>query len=128
MDLLCGFGVDVMENCLGVDIHSDGKDIPKEVLAKLAQFDPDGDAIRVRLHTGRLDTLTDETVKGPAPAPAAPDEQPVPAVIEDGDQIYHGEDAPADAIPGGASPVGELPQAKGEDIQPARHDLLPPGE
>ncbi len=123
MDLLCGFGVDVMENCLGVDIHSDGKDIPKEVLAKLAQFDPDGDAIRVRLHT-----LTDETVKGPAPAPAAPDEQPVPAVIEDGDQIYHGEDAPADAIPGGASPVGELPQAKGEDIQPARHDLLPPGE
>ena len=37
-------------------------------------------------------------------------------------------DAPADAIPGGASPVGELPQAKGEDIQPARHDLLPPGE
>ncbi len=128
MDLLCGFGVDVMENCLGVDIYSDGKDVPKEVLAKLAQFDPDGDAIRVRLHTGRLDTLTDETVKGPAPAPAAPDEQPVPAVIEDGDQIYHGEDAPADAIPGGASPVGELPQAKGEDIQPARHDLLPPGE
>ncbi len=128
MDLLCGFGVDVMENCLGVDIHSDGKDIPKEVLAKLAQFDPDGDAIRVRLHTGRLDTLTDETVKGPAPAPAAPDEQPVPAATEDGDQIYHGEDAPADAIPGGASPVGELPQTKGEDIQPARHDLLPPGE
>lgn len=128
MDLLCGFGVDVMENCLGVDIHSDGKDIPKEVLAKLAQFDPDGDAIRVRLHTGKLDTLTDETVKGPAPAPAAPDEQPVPAVTEDSDQIYHGEDAPADAIPGGVSPVGELPQAKGEDIQPARHDLLPPGE
>lgn len=128
MDLLCGFGVDVMENCLGVDIHSDGKDIPKEVLAKLAQLDPDGGAIRVRLFTGRLDTLTDETVKGPAPAPAAPDEQPVPAVTEDGDQIYHGEDAPADAIPGGASPVGELPQAKGEDIQPARHDLLPPGE
>lgn len=126
--LSCGIGVDVTENCLGVDIYSDGKDIPKEVLVKLAQFDPDGDAIRVRLHTGRLDTLTDETVKGPAPAPAAPDEQPVPAVIEDGDQIYHGEDAPADAIPGGVSPVGELPQTKGEDIQPARHDLLPPGE
>ena len=52
----------------------------------------------------------------------------IKSVIEDGDQIYHGEDAPADAIPGGASPVGELPQAKGEDIQPARHDLLPPGE
>lgn len=126
--LSCGIGVDVTENCLGVDIYSDGKDIPKEVLAKLAQFDPDGDAIRVRLFTGKVDTLTDETVKGPAPAPAAPDEQPVPAVIKDGDQIYHGEDAPADAIPGGASPVGELPQAKGEDIQPARHDLLPPGE
>jgi hypothetical protein len=126
--LSCGIGVDVTENCLGVDIYSDGKDIPKEVLVKLAQFDPDGDAIRVRLFTGKVDTLTDETVKGPAPAPAAPDEQPVPAVIEDGDQIYHGEDAPADAIPGGASPVGELPQTKGEDIQPARHDLLPPGE
>lgn len=126
--LSCGIGVDVTENCLGVDIYSDGKDIPKEVLAKLAQFDPDGDAIRVRLHTGKLDTLTDETAKGPAPDPAAPDEQSVPAVTEDSDKIYHGEDAPADAIPGGVSPVGELPQTKGEDIQPARHDLLPPGE
>ncbi len=126
--LSCGIGVDVTENCLGVDIYSDGKDIPKEVLVKLAQFDPDGDAIRVRLHTGRLDTLTDETVKGPAPVPAAPDEQAVPAVTEDSDKIYHGEDAPADAVPGGVSPVGELPQTKGEDIQPARHDLLPPGE
>ena len=126
--LSCGIGVDVTENCLGVDIYSDGKDIPKEVLVKLAQFDPDGDAIRVRLFTGKVDTLTDETVKGPAPDPAAPDEQAVPAVTEDSDQIYHGEDAPADAIPGGVAPVGELPQTKGEDIQPARHDLLPPGE
>lgn len=126
--LSCGIGVDVTENCLGVDIYSDGKDIPKEVLAKLAQFDPDGDAIRVRLFTGKVDTLTDETVKGPAPVPVAPDEQSVPAVTEDSDKIYHGEDAPADAIPGGMSPVGELPQTKGEDIQPARHDLLPPGE
>ncbi len=126
--LSCGIGVDVTENCLGVDIYSDGKDIPKEVLAKLAQFDPDGDAIRVRLFTGKVDTLTDETVKGPAPVPAAPDEQAVPAVTEDSDKIYHGEDAPADAVPGGVSPVGELPQTKGEDIQPARHDLLPPGE
>ena len=126
--LSCGIGVDVTENCLGVDIYSDGKDIPKEVLVKLAQFDPDGDAIRVRLFTGKVDTLTDETVKGPAPVPAAPDEQAVPAVTEDSDQIYHGEDAPADAVPGGVSPVGELPQTKGEDIQPARHDLLPPGE
>lgn len=126
--LSCGIGVDVTENCLGVDIYSDGKDIPKEVLVKLAQFDPDGDAIRVRLFTGKVDTLTDQTVKGPAPIPAAPDEQAVPAVTEDSDQIYHGEDAPADAVPGGVSPVGELPQTKGEDIQPARHDLLPPGE
>lgn len=126
--LSCGIGVDVTENCLGVDIYSDGKDIPKEVLAKLAQFDPDGDAIRVRLFTGKVDTLTDETVKGPAPVPVAPDEQSVPAVTEDSDKIYHGEDAPADAVPGGVSPVGELPQTKGEDIQPARHDLLPPGE
>ena len=128
--LSCGIGVDVTENCLGVDIYSDGKDVPKEVLAKLAQFDPDGDAIRVRLHTGRLDTLTDETVKGPEPDPAAPDEQAVPAVTEDADKIYHGEDAPADAVPGGARPVGELPQSKGvrETSQPAQYDLPPLGE
>ncbi len=126
--LSCGIGVDVMENCLGVDIYSDGKDVPKEVLAKLAQFDPDGDAIRVRLHTGRLDTLTDETVKGPAPAPAAPDEQPVPAVIEDGDQIYHGEDAvpggavisDGAAVPGGAQPMEKFPAVtEKEKAQPA---------
>ena len=74
------------------------------------------------------ESLVADKPEPPAPAPAAPDEQAVPAVTEDSDQIYHGEDAPADAVPGGVSPVGELPQTKGEDIQPARHDLLPPGE
>ena len=111
---------DMKANYLEVDFSGIPSD---EALAFLAQLDPDGDAIRVQALTGKVDTLTDETVKGPAP-----DEQPVPAVTEDGDKVYHGEDAPADAVPGGVSPVGELPQTKGEDIQPARHDLLPPGE
>ena len=103
MDLLCGFGVDVMENCLGVDIHSDGKDIPKEVLAKLAQLDPDGGAIRVRLFTGKLDTLTDEIVKGPAPGGVT---QPAPGAVADG-QGQETQQTAADP-----NTMGELPQEK----------------
>lgn len=135
--LSCGIGVDVTANCLGVDLYSNGQTIPDGILAKLAQLDPDGDAIRARLFTGTLDTLTDEIVKGPAPDPVAPEERTAPAVTEDGEpiptpvdggKVYHGEDVPEDAVPGGARPAEELPQTKGEDIQPARHDLLPLGE
>lgn len=98
-----GIGVDVMENCLGVDIYSDGKDVPKEVLAKLAQFDPDGGAIRVRLYTGRLDTLTDETVKGPVPGGVT---QPAPGAVEDGEE-QESQQTAADP-----NTMGELPQEK----------------
>ena len=97
-----GIGVDVMENCLGVDIYSDGKDVPKEVLAKLAQFDPDG-AIRVRLFTGTLDTLSDETVKGPAPGGVT---QPAPGAVEDGEE-QESQQTAADP-----NTMGELPQEK----------------
>ena len=81
--LSCGIGVDVTANCLGVDIYSDGSPVPDAVLAKLAQLDPAGDAIRVRVFTGRLDTLTDEIVKGPAPGGVT---QPAPGAVEDAER------------------------------------------
>ena len=109
--LFCGIGVDVMENCLGVDLYSDGKDIPKEVLVKLGQLDPKGDAIRVRVFAGKLDTLTDEAVKGPA-ANSEPDAYaPVPGGVthptaEEGEQMKE-EDRAA---------VYDLPQGKDDVI------------
>ena len=118
--LNCGIGVDVIANCLGVDLYSDGQTIPDSILAQLAKLDPDGDAIRVRLYTGRIDTLTDEIKKGPAP------DSGEPAPVRDGDaSVYHGADAPADAAPGGARPAEDLPQSKGEECQTAHYDLLP---
>lgn len=130
--LNCGIGVDVMANCLGVDLYSNGQTIPDSILAELAKLDPAGDAIRVRLFTGKLDTLTDDMVKGPAPvdpeARATPavteDGEPVPTPIDMSDPVYHGADAPADAVPGGASPAEDPPETK-EASQPARYDLLP---
>lgn len=67
--LSCGIGVDVTANCLGLDLYSDGAVIPNGILAKLAHLDPDGDAIRVRVFTQTMNTLTDEVKKGPAPVP-----------------------------------------------------------
>lgn len=52
--LRAGVGVDVMDNCLGVDLYSDGAAVPDSVLAALAHLDPDGDAIRVRVFTEAL--------------------------------------------------------------------------
>ena len=126
--LSCGIGVDVIANCLGVDIYSGGAVIPDSVLAELARLDPAGDAIRVRLFTGKLDALTDEAVKGSAPdvplaTPAlTKDDAPHPTPV-DGDKVYHGENIPADAVPGGAY-AGELPEGK-EEGKAARYDLLP---
>lgn len=126
--LSCGIGVHVMDNCVGVDLYGDGAAVPDDILAELAQLDPDGDAIRVRLFTGKLDALTDKAVKGSAPdvplaTPAlTKDDAPHPTPV-DGDKVYHGENIPADAVPGGAY-VGELPQAK-EEGQSAHYDLLP---
>lgn len=90
--LNCGIGVYVMDNCVGVDIYSDGADVPNAVLAELARLDPAGDAIRVRLFTGKIDTLTDEIMKCP-PELAAPDggmpapggkTEPAPGTVEEG--------------------------------------------
>lgn len=129
--LCAGVGVDVMDNCLGVDLYSDGAAVPDDILARLAHLDPDGDAIRVRLFTGKLDALTDEAVKGstsdvPLATPAlTKDDAPHPTPV-DGDKVYHSEDAPADAVPGGAY-AGEPPQAKEEGRQ-VHYDLLPGDE
>lgn len=132
--LSCGIGVDVAANCLGVDLYGGSGSVPEGVLARLADLDPDGDAIRVRVFPGTLSNA-DEAVKGPGgdvplATPAPPDqrkgpaEECVPAVTTDGAKVYHkedaptvngvkvyhGEDAPADAVPGGAD-VGGLPKA-----------------
>ena len=143
---LTSIAPDMMANRLDVGFC----DIPSDaVLAFLAQLDPDGDAIQVRVFTGKPNTL-DNMVKAPAREPADPEaratpaEEPTPtpadgdapdayapapggvtpATTADGSaKVYHGEDAPVDAVPGGAY-VGEPPQAK-EEGRPARCDLLP---
>lgn len=105
--LSCGVGVDVAANCLGVDIYSDGAVIADEILAKLAHLDPGGDAIRVRLFTGKLDTLTDDIMKCP-PESLSPEDRATPAVP--GGVV---EDQP-DKLPG---------IEKTEEGQSARYDL-----
>lgn len=124
--LNCGIGVDVIANCLGVDLYSNGQTIPDSILAELAKLDPAGDAIRVRLFTGKLDTLTDDMVKGPAPVD--PEARATPATtVDGGETIYHGADAPADAVPGGATPPQDGIQTGGEPEEGklAHYDLLP---
>lgn len=130
--LNCGIGVDVVANCLGVDLYSDGATIPDSVLAGLAKLDPDGDAIRVRLFTGKLDTLTDEFKSVPEPADseaqATPaitaDDEPTPTPIDDGGPVRHDDEPDAYApAPGGARSAGEPSQVK-EASQPAHYDLL----
>lgn len=123
--LNCGIGVDVMANCLGVDLYSNGQTIPDSILAELAKLDPAGDAIRVRLFTGKLDTLTDDMVKGPAPAPVEPEARATPATaVDGGETVYHGEDAP---IAGGTTQSQNGTQKCGEPEEGklAHYDLLP---
>lgn len=127
-ELNCGVGVDVMANCLGVDLYSNGQTIPDSILAQLAKLDPAGDAIRVRLFTGKLDTLTDDMVKGPAPAPVDPEVRATPATtVDGGETVYHGADAPADIVPGGATQPQGGAQTGGEPEEGklAHYDLLP---
>lgn len=102
--LRCGVGVDVTANCLGVDVYSDGAEIPDSVLAELAQLDPTGDAVRVRVFTQAMSPLTNEIKKD-----LAPDVISTPA-------------------PGGARefPEEEVP-AYTENCQPAQYDILPRG-
>lgn len=122
--LSCGIGVDVTANCLGVDLYVYGGSVPDAVLAKLAELDPDGDAIRVRVFTGRLDTLTDTAATGPAPAPVDPEARATPATTADGGEtVYHGEDA----VPGGVTQPQGGTQTHGEmeEGKLAQYDLLP---
>lgn len=116
--LNCGVGVDVIANCLGVDLYSNGQTIPDSILAQLAKLDPAGDAIRVRLFTGKLDALTDDMVKGPAPVD--PEARATPT---DGDEP----DAYAPAPAGKTEPAPGAVQDGGarETAQPAHYDLLP---
>lgn len=103
--LACGIGVDVMANCLGVDLYSDGAAIPDDVLAALAHLDPDGDAIRVRLFTGAISAY--DAVKGPASADSK---------------------AIATPSPGGRQEAPDDPLEAKEAEQSAHYDLLPGGE
>lgn len=123
----CGVGVDVMHNCLGVDIYGDS--VPDETLAVLAALDPDGDAIRVRLFTGKLDTLTDQEIKGPAPAPVDPEVRDTPALTDDGKDTtaFVENGAP---VPGGVTQPQDGTRKCGETEvgQPAQYGLLPAGE
>lgn len=96
------YGVYVMDNCLGLDFYGQ---IPSDaLLAALAELDPAGDAIRIQVFAGGSLQVTDE------------------------EAANAGQDAPADALPGGARPEAP-PQDKGaqETPQPACYDLLTPG-
>lgn len=96
---LTSIAPDVMANCLDVSFC----DIPSDaVLAFLAQLDPDGDAIRVEAFADKMDTLTDEVVKGPAPGGVT---QPANGPAEDA-----GGETPQ--IAADPNTMGELPQAK----------------
>lgn len=61
-----GFGVDVIENRLTVDVYGGG--ISNEVLAGLARLDPEGDAVLVRVFPDALSVM-DEVEKAPGPEP-----------------------------------------------------------
>lgn len=77
--LTCGIGVDVMANCLGVDLYSDGAAIPDDILARLAHLDPDGDAIRVQVFKGAsISPGGDVSLSTPSPGGwrEAPDDLP----------------------------------------------------
>lgn len=96
-----GFGVYEEENCIQMDCRS----VPSDAtLTALAELDPDGDAIQVRV-ASEQDIHTD-TVKGPLPGGA-----------QDGQPADDSADPPAvreSAVP--AAFVEELPQAKQEPV------------
>lgn len=82
--LTCGVGVDVTANRLGVDLYNE-ETAPefKKVLAALAELDPAGDAIQVRVFAGQTNTLTDGAVDDPIPAPVPGGiTEPAPGTVE----------------------------------------------
>lgn len=82
--MTCGVGVDVTANRLGVDLYNE-ETAPefKKVLAALAELDPAGDAIQVRVFAGQTNTLTDGAVDDPIPAPVPGGiTEPAPGTVE----------------------------------------------
>lgn len=82
--LTCGVGVDVTANRLRVDLYNE-ETAPefKKVLAALAELDPAGDAIQVRVFAGQTNTLTDGAVDDPIPAPVPGGiTEPAPGTVE----------------------------------------------
>lgn len=82
--LTCGVGVDVTANRLGVDLYNE-ETAPefKKVLAALAELDPAGDAIQVRVFAGQTNTLTDGAADDPIPAPVPGGiTEPAPGTVE----------------------------------------------
>lgn len=122
--LACGIGVDVIANCLGADLYSGGAAIPDGVLAELARLDPAGDAIRVRVFTQSMTTLTDEIKKGPVPggktepvfdgARAEPNVEPAPTPVEDSEWSIPAEE-PVE--------IDELPENKYDALKEADAQL-----
>jgi hypothetical protein len=86
----CGAGVDVIANRLGVDLYNE-ETAPgfKKALAALAELDPAGDAIQVRVFAGQTNTLTDGAADPiPAPVPGGVTE-PAPGTVEN-DSVQEG--------------------------------------
>ena len=89
--LTCGIGVDVIANRLGVDLYSE-ETTPefKKVLAALAELDPAGDAIQVRVFAGQINTLTDGAADDPIPTPVPGGiTEPAPGTVES-DSVQEG--------------------------------------
>ena len=107
--------------------------LPDEVLAKLAQLDPDGDAILVRVVTGNA-VVTDEQVKGPMPVvPGGVQEAPPHSGAVGEDPAVHaatepGATAPSDGDLKAIEPQSEelpVPEGKSgtESGQSVRYEL-----
>ena len=112
--------LDMKANCLVIGFS----DTPSDAaLAFLAQLDPAGDAIQVQAYTDKPNSLTDK-----GPAPVDPEARATPATtVNGGETVYHGEDAPADIVPGGATQpqVGAQTGGEPEEGKLAHYDLLP---
>lgn len=111
---------DMMANCLVIDFSGTPSNA---ALAFLAQLDPAGDAIQVQTYTDKPNNLTDK-----GPAPVDPEVRATPATtVDGGETVYHGADAPADIVPGGATQPQGGAQTGGEPEEGklAHYDLLP---
>ena len=124
-DLCAGVGVNVMDNCLDVDLYSGSAAVPNSVLAALAHLDPDGDAIRVRVFTGTISAYDETAMKDPVSADSKAIATPSPGSAQPA--------AEYSTAPGGVTQpsVNEFPEARENSIpaytengQPARYDIL----